>query len=104
MCESGGGVVNETGTEMPPGLLGTDALGSETLLAGVAFDETLKPRTVGCAEAEPASKASAVAATTRRRISPRLGRDGAAGRRAPEPALLSAPPAAAATPPLSLPP
>src|SRR6185312_14711727 len=28
-CDAAGGVVNETGTEMPPGLFGTRGLGSE---------------------------------------------------------------------------
>ena len=103
MGESGGGVVNETGTEIPPGALGVDALGSETLLAGVELDETLKPRTVGSAAAGPASKASAAAATTRKRISLPLGRGGAVEPRAREPALPSAPPEGA-TPLLCVPP
>jgi hypothetical protein len=43
---SAGGEVNETGTEIPPGAFGTDALGSETALVR-GLDETVKPSTGG---------------------------------------------------------
>src|SRR5947207_7588274 len=91
-CVSAGGLVNETGTEMAPGLLGTVALGSETELAARGLEDTVKPRTGGCAWAAPARRASAAAATTRRRISLRLGRGGVAVL----PALGAVPPPASA--------
>src|SRR3954453_18999971 len=97
-CGAAGGVVNDTGTEMPPGVFGTAALGSETGLEPAGLDETVNPRTGGCAEADPASRASAAAATTRKRISLRLERDGAAGLRAREAAAAAAAPRAAALP------
>src|SRR3954470_14386042 len=76
-CALTGGVVNETGIEMPPGLLGTLALGRTTRGAACGPEETEKPSTGGpAAPAGPASRASAVAATTRRRISLRLWRVG----------------------------
>src|SRR6266513_6285024 len=46
-CVSAGGVVNETGTEIAPGLFGTDTLGSETAPAVRGLDETAKPRMGG---------------------------------------------------------
>ena len=44
-----GGVVNETGIEIPPGEFGTLALGSATRASGRAPDEIVKPSTGGSA-------------------------------------------------------
>src|SRR5215213_858621 len=92
-CVSAGGVVNETGTEIPPGMFGVDALGSATPAAGRAPAVTEKPRTGGsAAPAEPASTKSAAAATRNARISLPLARGGAAEPQVPQ----AAPPEAAA--------
>ena len=81
-------VREETGIEIESGAFGTDALGRETRVRpGCALEETEKPSTGGpAARAEPASNARPIAATRRRRISLRLGRDGASGALARAPA------------------
>src|SRR5437763_938973 len=66
-CGAGGGVVNETGTEIDPGAFGVAALGRES---ATRFDpaetETLKPRTLSppSARAVPTTSANATVATT----------------------------------------
>src|SRR6266576_7318894 len=96
--------MKETGTEIDPGALGADALGRETCWRPAwAPEEMEKPSTGGpAARAEPASSARPIAATTRRRISLRLWRDGAQEQQAPARAAARAP--ARASAPLRPPP
>src|SRR5436309_1504714 len=76
-CGFAGGEVKETGTEIEPGALGAEALGTEMCCRAACVPEEMeKPSTGGpAARAEPASNARPIPATTRRRISPRLWRD-----------------------------
>src|SRR4051812_28612897 len=97
-CTSAGGVVNETGIEIALGEFGVAAVGSVMGMPERAPDEIEKPRTGGpAALADPASRASAATATTRRRISLPLRRGGATE----PPVREAAPPAAALLLPFS---